>query len=115
MISSDISVLLENLEQALKMANLWDENTPRPEQLASTQPFCIDTLSFEQWLQFIFLPRMQLMISTNQALPTSIALCPMAEEAFVQHEENVAVLINAIADIDEALSGVRHQTKYIKA
>ncbi|WP_258876037.1 YqcC family protein, partial [Pseudomonas aeruginosa] len=30
-----------------------------PEALASPEPFCVDTLALEQWLQWIFLPRMK--------------------------------------------------------
>lgn len=108
-----ITELLEKLVYELKVANLWSVEQPDAQQLASTQPFCIDTLAFEQWLQFIFLPRIQHMIKNKQALPSSIALCPMAEEAFVKYGDKAAGLINILGDIDEALSGNRQQTRYI--
>ena len=54
-----VAALLIDLEGALRSRLLWDADEPSPEALASTQPFCIDTLDFPQWLQFVFLPRMR--------------------------------------------------------
>ncbi|MEC8429313.1 MAG: YqcC family protein, partial [Pseudomonadota bacterium] len=42
---------LIDLQCELKNLNLWETQRPADEALASTQPFCIDTLSFPQWLQ----------------------------------------------------------------
>ena len=50
-------VLLE-VEATLRNHGRWDSTRPPARSLDSTQPFCIDTLRFEQWLQWVFLPRM---------------------------------------------------------
>jgi dTDP-4-dehydrorhamnose 3,5-epimerase len=105
--------LLAQLTEQLHNTNLWQSQTPPAQMLASKQPFCCDTLSFEQWLQFVFIPRLSDMITTKQPLPTAIALCPMAEESFKYLGENAAPLINTIADIDEELSGSRQQSYFI--
>ena len=42
-------VLLE-VEAILRVNGKWDENSPDSIALASKQPFCMDTLEFEQWL-----------------------------------------------------------------
>lgn len=109
-----IDQLLIALKGQLQALNLWQEHTPNVCLLASQQPFCCDTLTFEQWLQFIFIPRFQAMIIAKQKLPTNIALCPMAEESFKHLGSKVAPLINIIADIDELLSSKRQQTLFIK-
>ena len=74
--------LLVSLEHTLKQLDLWGETAPTNEQLSSTQPFAIDTLVFEQWLQFIFIPKMTILINNNVPLPSAMALLPMAQECY---------------------------------
>lgn len=74
--------------------------------LASREPFCCDTLSFEQWLQFILIPRMGALIAGNHPLPSNIAVAPMAEEAFKPLGNTAHVLIECIAQFDALLGGV---------
>ncbi|MFD2165836.1 YqcC family protein [Thalassotalea euphylliae] len=111
--SSNVNNLLNKLEQALKSSKLWSVDAPLPEQLASVQPFCVDTLRFEQWLQFIFIPKMQELLAQQLPLPNQIALCPMAEEAFAPMGDAAADIVNVLGDIDEALSGQRMQQKFL--
>lgn len=112
--SQHLLVLLSKLELELVKLNLWQQQWPTKQALSSTQPFCIDTLTFAQWLQFIFIERMKTLVVNNMALPTQISLCPMAEESFKNKAELAADLINLIADIDELLSGKREQSLYVR-
>tara|TARA_B100000809_G_scaffold250600_1_gene283238 strand:- start:240 stop:509 length:270 start_codon:yes stop_codon:yes gene_type:complete len=77
-----ITVLLETLAGELKLLNLWQTRQPSTVELSSSTPFCCDTLTFEQWLQFIFTPKIRMMIDQQQLLPTKLSIIPMAEEAF---------------------------------
>lgn len=109
-----IQQLLRSLKQEMDTLNLWQTRRPSVEELSSTQPFCLDTLSFEQWLQFVFIERMESMIKMGQTLPSTISLCPLAEESFKHLGNNASNLINLIADIDQLLSGKREQTLYVR-
>ena len=51
---TDVIDALNALELGLRDLGLWSDARPEPEALASTMPFCYDTLELEQWLQFIF-------------------------------------------------------------
>ena len=51
-----IAAQLIDLEAALRQLNLWSDEAPSQEALSSEQPFAMDSLEFEEWLQFIFLP-----------------------------------------------------------
>lgn len=102
--------LLQRIEQELKQLDLWRQQPPSAAALASTAPFCCDSMAFEQWLQFVFLPRMHALLDGALPLPTQIALCPMAEEVFGTSDTNFWPLINLIADLDELLSGQRVQS-----
>lgn len=99
-----VAELLIDVEASLRQMNLWQEEPPSAEALASTQPFCIDTLGFDQWLQFIFLPTMYQLIESGQPLPTECAIAPMAEEYFRGSELPSQSLENALSAIDRLLS-----------
>ena len=99
----DIATLLLELEAELRTLNLWDEERPSPEALASTQPFCVDTLTLPQWLQFVFLPRMSHLVEFEQPLPQKCGVAPMAEEFFRGGALPVATLVRKLSEIDERL------------
>ena len=96
--------LLSQLQVAMQQAQLWQNETPSDEALASQTPFCVDTLSFAQWLQFVFHPKLSLMIEQQLPLPTNIAVLPMAEEAFKHLAQPREGIKGIIAKIDQLLS-----------
>lgn len=97
--------LLAQLKQELKILNLWQSSLPNLEQLASTAPFHYDTLAFEQWLQFIFVARISVMIEKKQPLPSEISMLPMAEESFKNLGNKANLLLKVIDQLDCLLSG----------
>lgn len=58
---------LDRLEQQLKLLSLWGGEHKRPdvEALNSNTPFCMDTLEFHQWLEYVFLERFRQMLSAS--------------------------------------------------
>lgn len=105
-----IAELLADLELALKARVLWSEQQPSAEDLASTQPFCVDTLNFAQWLQFVFIQRLDQIVSMQSALPAQCDVHPMAEEYFKTLAVDGALIDAkeiklAIKAIDNCLSG----------
>ena len=50
---------LEQLQITMKKLNLWQTMPPAAEAFLSEEPFSIDTMSAEEWLQWVFIPRMQ--------------------------------------------------------
>lgn len=99
------AALLEELTLVLKSLNLWQTQAPSSVALSSNSPFCCDTLSFEQWLQFVFITKISHMINLGQALPNKIALTPMAEESFKHLSAQAKPLLKVINKIDRALTG----------
>ena len=96
--------LLAALTTELKSLKLWQIQQPSAAELASSAPFCCDTLAFEQWLQFIFIPRITQLINQQQALPAKIALRPMAEESFKHLSVRAKPLLDIIQNIDTTLT-----------
>ncbi|MGL5947724.1 MAG: YqcC family protein [Aeromonas sp.] len=97
--------LLGEISAELVRLNRWQTTSPSAEDLASTLPFCVDTLSFDQWLQFVLIPRMEQMIMHRLPLPTSISLYPMASEAYKEQLGEMAAMLKLIARFDLLLSG----------
>ncbi|WP_428820657.1 YqcC family protein [Microbulbifer sp. MCCC 1A16149] len=99
----DIATLLLELEAEMRAVELWDAEPPSEEALASTQPFCVDTLTLPQWLQFVFLPRMSQLVELEQPLPGKCGIAPMAEEYFRGTDLPIAGLTRKLLDIDKRL------------
>ncbi len=104
--NSQIELLLAELEIELKLINLWSASPPDATAMNSTTPFCCDTMPLENWLQYIFIPRLQALIAAQAALPNKISVHPMAEEAFKSQGATAQPLLSIIKRIDNSLSGV---------
>jgi len=99
----DIATLLLELEAEMRTLEVWDAEPPAPQALASTQPFCVDTLTLPQWLQFVFLPRMSQLVEAEQPLPQKCGIAPMAEEYFRGTGLAIGGLARKLTEIDERL------------
>ncbi len=95
--------LLFQLETELKAASLWQSEPLPPSAYESTEPFCIDRMSFAQWLQFIFLPRMHALIDSGQPLPAQISIVPLAEVYFAQVGVKAEELLKLLQKIEQAV------------
>lgn len=93
--------LLDNLEHYLKQLQLWQQELPSLQALNSNAPFCCDTLSFEQWLQFIFIPKMRQLIELDVPLPASMTLLPMAEQSWQGQLSQYQDLLEIIRGFDQ--------------
>ncbi len=100
----NIASLLIDVEAELRRLQQWQSEPPTVAALASTEPFCVDTLSFAQWLQFIFLPRMHALVANNQLPPGRCEIKPMAEEYLRAAGLDGANLLRAIGELDAAIS-----------
>ncbi len=99
--------LLEEITEQLKISNLWSAETPSPEALASTEPFCVDTLMLSEWLQWILLPRMKELLDRDLPLPGNCNIHAIAEESFKNLEQDCSKLLTLIQSLDNCLT-IRH-------
>lgn len=100
-----VADILMDIEKELRELSLWESEPPSAEALKSVQPFAVDTLTFPQWLQFIFIPRMYTLVEARSALPVNCDIAPMAEEYFrPQPQFNSEVLIAQLYRMDRVLS-----------
>lgn len=99
-----IAEALIDIENELRYLQLWDNEVISDEALSSEQPFAVDTMTFPQWLQFIFLPRMYYMIEKQMQLPGNCGIAPMAEEYFSVLSLPSSPLVSHLRKIDKLLT-----------
>ena len=91
---------LLDLEQGLRELGLWAAQPPAAQRLCSTVPFCADTLEFESWLQWVFIPRMRGLILRRGRLPAAAGIMPMGEQRFAHLGRRQHALLVLLANID---------------
>jgi len=92
------------IERELRVLDLWASTPPDARALASQEPFCVDTLSFEQWLQWIFLPRMKVILEREDALPAVSGILAMAEVVYQGRLQQMSGLLRALETFDALIS-----------
>lgn len=100
---SQVADCLLVIEMEMRRLELWSEQWPGDDALASSQPFCVDTLSFDQWLQFVFIERMKVLVEGGHPLPTVSGIAPMAEEYFRGRAAGGQTLVRHLAEMDRLL------------
>lgn len=77
---------------------MWQDQPLRPEQLNFTQAFAMDTMTFTQWLQFVFLPRVREAVAANQ-FPDSSSVGTQAVREF-DGQPNADRLTTLLSEFD---------------
>lgn len=100
-----ISELMDAIEQEMRQIALWSEVAPPIAHMASRTPFCYDTLKFWQWLQWILVPRIRLILADGAALPTTSDIAPLAEVEFRRLSQDSSRLLELIREFDRMITG----------
>lgn len=98
--SDSVAEVLQEMTTELKALDMWSTEPPPTEAMASTAPFCCDTMAFEQWLQYVLIPRMQTLLDDQQPLPADVRILPMAEYALAKHPKDMRLLLFIIGRFD---------------
>lgn len=109
-IQNRIADVLLEVEATLRTNGKWDETRPGSSELSSKQPFCMDTLAFEQWLQWVFLPRMKNALEETKPLPARSSIFVYAQECLHENDPYTCSLLKLIKTFDELIkiqSGAR--------
>ncbi len=100
----EVILLLEQIEQELRRQNVWMTMPPSPDAINSTTPFCMDTLAFSQWLQWIFIPRIRAILDQGGRLPKGANMKPYAEEALRIEKLEAHPLLSLIEEFDRIMN-----------
>jgi tRNA pseudouridine synthase C len=92
--------LLAALELALLENGWWGSDAPDDAALASTEPFCVDALTFSEWLQWVYIPKMRAYMAAHGELPERSGLLAIAEEAWRGSAEDTEGLLLVMRALD---------------
>lgn len=104
-VTGQVADCLLCIEMELRKLDMWATERPPEEAFESTEPFCLDTLAFTQWIQFVFLERMKVIVENDHPLPRVSGIAPMAEEYFRGRPESGHGLVQELEAVDQLLSG----------
>ncbi|MDN2667666.1 pseudouridine synthase [Vibrio lentus] len=98
--ATKLPLLLQQLEQQMRQCSLWSDVSPSDEALSSVEPFAIDSLQPEEWLQWIFIVKINAMMDAQMSLPKGFAIHPYFGEVWKNEAEKAELLVT-ILSIDE--------------
>jgi uncharacterized protein YqcC (DUF446 family) len=82
---TDITALatkLDQIEAEMRSIGMWSDVAPSAEKFQSRVAFYGDTMSFDQWLQFVFVPRVRDVLSGASPAPKSSSVGAQAVREF---------------------------------
>jgi uncharacterized protein YqcC (DUF446 family) len=94
----------DEIEAEMRRIRMWQTEPLRPEQLKFSKAFAMDTMSFSQWLQFIFLPRVREAIAHNK-FPSSSSVSAQAVREF-DTVPDTDHLVSLLSDFDALFRAV---------
>lgn len=95
-----VRLALSRIETTLRAGVFWQPAPPHADAFTSTEPFCLDTMRPEQWLQWVLLPRMHAMLDGGAPLPQALAVTPYFEEALEGEGEDIVPLLAQLRALD---------------
>lgn len=93
---------LYQLQSVMQELHLWQEIPPDEQAFQSQEPFAIDRMEAQEWLQWVFIPRMHALIERAGELPKQIAISPYIEEA-LKETEGLQRLLEPLIHIEKLL------------
>ncbi|WP_114417630.1 YqcC family protein [Marinospirillum perlucidum] len=94
--------LLYLLQQRLDQQGHWQVSQPAPQAFESQEPFCVDSMTLQQWLRYIFVPRMQALLESPTQLPGECAITPQVEMQI--ETANLSEITEVTQAIDQLIS-----------
>lgn len=90
---------LNAIEAEMRNVRLWQDQPLTAEQMKFTQAFGMDTMSFDQWLQFIFIPRVRQIVDSKGNFPRASNVGAQAVREFDGNDE-AAHLVHLLCEFD---------------
>ena len=98
-LQKDASRYADQIEAEMQRIGFWQNRPLRPEQMAFKQAFAMDTMTFVQWLQFIFLPRVREAVASN-SFPKGSSVGVQAVREF-DGDSEADQLITLLSEFDD--------------
>jgi len=94
-----VAAQIDAIESEMKRVGLWQEEPLEPERLEFTRAFAGDTMAFQQWLQFIFVPRVREIVAARGTFPSQSQVAARAVREFDGFDE-ASDLVRLLSEFD---------------
>jgi uncharacterized protein YqcC (DUF446 family) len=102
-----IEVKIQQIETIMQALGLYASIRPADGAFTSNAPFCYDTMSLLEWLQWVMFPKTRELVRRQMPLPTVCEIHPLAEEEFKLFTQDTNALLEEIRALD-GLFNIRH-------
>lgn len=95
---------IDKIEAEMKREGYWRAAPLPPEAYDFTQAFATDTMTFSNWLQFIFIPRVRSIIAEQGQFPSRSMVGAQAVREF-DGDDHAGTLVTLLNDFDHLFDG----------
>ena len=99
-----VADVIIDIEREMRLLGLWEPMSPPLSALGSPHPFCIDTLEFTQWLQWVFIPKVKTRLEADDPLPAYSDIRALAEMVLEDYPEDTDRLVALIHRFDRLVT-----------
>ncbi|GHE22815.1 YqcC family protein [Halomonas urumqiensis] len=106
-VHQELDTALRRLEATMMAANLWRMEPPSPDAYASEAPFCIDTMTMQQWLRFVFIARLDTLVEHRAAMPAKCEVAPAVDVYLAEKGISAAhrlLMQKAVEEVDRLVT-----------
>lgn len=97
---------LDALVDSMREEGIWPQEMPSAKAMQSTEPFAIDSMPFESWLAFIFVPKMKAIVRTELPIPL-MSISPAAETLLSQDAHKT---LSVLRELDAIVKSIHTPT-----
>ena len=96
--------LLDKIEAELKQAGYWQSTPLSEDKFNNMGAFGMNTMTFSQWLQFVFLPQARKAVSGEREFPSKSNVSAQAIREF-DGDPGAETLVSLLCEFDAVVEG----------
>jgi uncharacterized protein YqcC (DUF446 family) len=93
---------IDEIEAEMKRINMWRDKPLPPEAYNFHRAFAMDTMPFAHWLQFIFIPRVNQVITSDEPFPQRSMVGAQAVREF-DCDDEASGLVSMLSSFDRVI------------
>ena len=102
--AQEIQRRLDAVRTEMRQNGMWEVTKPPPEAFADMGPFGSKTMSFDQWLRFVFVPRLEGLLASDGPWPAKSQVATKAVRE-LDGLPNIDDLVGRLKELDDMFTG----------
>src|SRR5688572_13298933 len=101
---ADVRTRLNAVIEAMKREKVWDVERPPETAFVDMGAFGMNTMAFEQWLRWVFVPNVERLLASGGSWPNGSAVAVQAVREG-DTDPAIAALVPELSSFDELFNG----------